>query len=96
MNLLFRGCCCSVLAIAIGFLPGIVRANGTCFLQGADGQAVDLSRLCGRSPKVPAKTVRQNFYQIPIKQRVGNIPSVEVLLNGQHLVEMLFDTGASA
>ncbi|MGL5033678.1 MAG: retropepsin-like aspartic protease family protein, partial [Microcystaceae cyanobacterium] len=45
---------------------------------------------------VPAKTVRQNFYQIPIKQRVGNIPSVEVLLNGQHLVEMLFDTGASA
>jgi aspartyl protease family protein len=34
--------------------------------------------------------------RLPIKRRVNGIPTVEVVFNGQHKLEMLFDTGASA
>jgi len=96
MNFILRCCGCSVVAIAVCLFPVSVRGNDTCFLRGANGQLLDLGHLCSRSPAPPAKGVRLNFYQIPIKQRFGNIPSIEVIINGKYPVEMLFDTGASA
>ncbi len=85
----------SLTSLAIA-LPLTVLAQDTCFLQGANGQSINLSSLCGNpTPKTPQKTAPKDVYQIPIKRRVGRIPTVEVLVNGKHKVEMLFDTGAS-
>lgn len=90
----------NILFVLIGFTHFIVIAfpistwaQDTCFLRGANGQSLNLSSLCGNSS--PQKVAPKNFFQIPIKRRVGGIPTVEVLFNGKHMVEMLFDTGAS-
>lgn len=76
---------------------GQTQESGACYLRGANGQSVDLGKLCGSSQPLPhTKTVSQGVYQIPIKRRVGNIPVIEVIVNGQYHLEMLFDTGASS
>ena len=73
--------------------PIPIFAQDTCFLQGTNGRSINLSTLCGNPS--PQKVAPKGFFQIPIKRRVGGIPTVEVLFNGKQTVEMLFDTGAS-
>lgn len=36
-----------------------------------------------------------NFFSIPIKRRVGGIPLIDVIINGNKNFQMLLDTGAS-
>ncbi len=64
-----------------------------CFLQRADGQHIDLSRLCGSSSRNRKNSPQ--VYQLPIQRRVKGIPTVMVVFNHRHSYEMLFDTGAS-
>ena len=87
------------IAILIGGIalipPNIItQAQQACFLQGADGRQIDLGHLCGKSQTTTVTDTKS--FQIPIKRRVGGIPTVEVTFNGKHTFEMLFDTGASA
>jgi predicted aspartyl protease len=69
-------------------------AQSECFLQGADGQHLDLSRLCGGGSSRNRNKAKQ-VYQLPIQRRVNGIPTVMVVFNDRHHYEMLFDTGAS-
>ncbi|MEB3312369.1 MAG: retropepsin-like aspartic protease [Snowella sp.] len=86
----------SLISLGVTCLSFAVWSQDPCFLQGANGQSINLSSLCGdRSPQSPKKVAPKDFYQIPIKRRVAGIPTVEVVFNGKHTVEMLFDTGAS-
>jgi aspartyl protease family protein len=78
----------------LSFYPK-VQAQQTCFLQGMDGQSIDLGHLCGSSMTVHP-TAKAKVFQIPIKRRISGIPTVDVTFNGKHTFEMLFDTGASA
>ena len=68
-------------------------AQSECFLQRADGQHIDLSRLCGGSSRNRKNSPQ--VYQLPIQRRVNGIPTVMVVFNNRHYYEMLFDTGAS-
>lgn len=71
------------------------QAQQACFMQGADGRQINLGHLCGTTPaKVAPREVQ--VFQIPIKRRLGNIPTVDVTFNGNQTFEMLFDTGATA
>jgi aspartyl protease family protein len=74
------------------FIPATL-AQSECFLQGANGQHIDLSRLCGGSSTNRKKPPQ--VYQLPIQRRVNGIPTVMVVFNDRHYYEMLFDTGAS-
>jgi aspartyl protease family protein len=74
------------------FTPATL-AQSECFLQGANGQQIDLSRLCGNSPRNRKNSPQ--VYQLPIQRRVNGIPTVMVVFNNRHYYEMLFDTGAS-
>jgi aspartyl protease family protein len=89
----------SLSAIAItsslllfSFTPATL-AESECFMRGADGQQIDLSRLCGGSPQ--KKKPDRQVYQLKIIRRVNGIPTVMVVFNNRHHYEMLFDTGAS-
>ncbi len=88
-----------ILAITLSLIPwqskGLTQAP--CFLQGPDGRQIDLGGLCGggQNSVQPSTNRPADSYQIPIKRRLNGIPTVEVVINGQHRFEMLFDTGAS-
>jgi aspartyl protease family protein len=74
------------------------QAQQPCFLQGNNGQRIDLGHLCGNqsSPPSGATVSPQNgLFKVPIKRREAGIPVVDVTFNGKHTFEMLFDTGAS-
>lgn len=71
------------------------QAQQVCFLQGADGRQINLGHLCGTTPSNVTSTDLKVF-QIPIKRRLGNIPTVDVTFNGNQTFEMLFDTGATS
>ena len=77
------------------WVPQTVKAQSPCYLQGADGQQIDLGSLCGEGSSVTSPAPTESHYSIPIKRRMNGIPTVEVLINGEHQIEMLFDTGAS-
>ncbi len=76
-------------------LSPALQAQQTCFLQGANGQHVDLGYLCGDSKPSQPSAVPAGVFQVPIKRREAGIPVVEVTFNGKHTFEMMFDTGAS-
>lgn len=61
--------------------------DSDCFMVNSKGRRIDLSGLCNGSQN---ETVR-----IPIKRRMRGIPIVEVTFNGNHVYEMMLDTGAS-
>ncbi|MGB5769555.1 MAG: retropepsin-like aspartic protease [Crocosphaera sp.] len=91
---------------SIVFSTGIVltasfvqlQAQQPCFLQGSDGQNIDLGHLCGgdssRSSQ-PSASPKTGVFTVPIKRRESGIPVVDVTFNGRYTFEMLFDTGAS-
>jgi aspartyl protease family protein len=87
----------SILSLALGLLslaPALKTPAGSeCFLEAANGQQIDLSRLCG----APAGRVDKEpqVFQVPILRRVSGIPTVVVIFNDRHRYEMLFDTGSS-
>ncbi len=75
-----------------------MQAQQPCFMQSPNGQSIDLGHLCGgqSSPRINSRPASSsNIFQIPIKRRDSGIPVVDVIFNGQHTFEMLFDTGAS-
>lgn len=73
------------------------QAQQSCFLQGANGQNIDLGHLCGgrSNTSQPTASPQTGVFTLPIKRRESGIPVVDVTFNGQHTFEMLFDTGAS-
>lgn len=77
-------------------LPAKISAQSICFMQGANGQQIDLGSLCrhGSSPSQATSTAA-GVFQVPIKRRVSGIPTVDVTFAGKQTFEMLFDTGAS-
>jgi clan AA aspartic protease (TIGR02281 family) len=84
-----------VSGLALSLPYSQLHAQQACFLQGMDGQMIDLGYLCGsNSPANP--TAKTQVFHIPIKRRISGIPTVDVTFNGKHTFEMLFDTGASA
>ena len=85
-------------SFTIAFNSTPTQAQQSCFLQGANGQNLDLGHLCGNqsgSSSKNASVSSANLFQVPIKRREAGIPVVEVTFNGKHTFEMLFDTGAS-
>lgn len=86
-----------ILAASMGIAPFPPRllAQPECFLQGENGQHLDLSNLCGRGNSPAPSRSNSRSYIIPINRRQMGIPVVEVTFNGQQRFEMLFDTGAS-
>ncbi len=87
-----------LLLLATGFHLSLSisphSAQSSCFMQGHNGQSIDLGELCGsRSPA--ATRTRGNIIQLPIKRRLNGIPTVDITFNGDKTFEMLFDTGAS-
>jgi aspartyl protease family protein len=87
----------AVLGTGVLLVPAAlhIQAQQPCFLQGADGRQLNLGHLCEATP-APVTTPELKAFQIPIKRRLGNIPTVNVTFNGTHTFEMLFDTGATA
>lgn len=70
---------------------------GGCFMEGVDGQAIDLSSLCGGGDNsLGSNGINSNKFEVPIKRRQSGIPVVNVNINGQNTYEMLVDTGATA
>jgi aspartyl protease family protein len=88
----------SLLLLATGFqLFSVVvpiNAQSSCFMQGHNGQSIDLGELCGNTSPSATQT-RENVIQLPIKRRLNGIPTVDITFNDDKTFEMLFDTGAS-
>jgi aspartyl protease family protein len=82
--------------VVISFAQSLL-AQPECFLQGANGQNIDLSNLCGGGRPARNTTSPNNsgVYSIPILRREMGIPVIQVIFNGKQKFEMLFDTGAS-
>lgn len=81
----------------------IAQEYGGCFLIDSRGQVVPLENLCGNSskpstiqaPAIPTTPGSTAAFTIPITGREGGTPIVDVVINGNQTVKMLFDTGAS-
>lgn len=89
-----------VVFAGIAFVPHLtpIQAQQPCFLQGTNGQHIDLGHLCGNQSSPPSQgtvSPKNGLFKLPIKRRESGIPVVDVTFNGKHTVEMLFDTGAS-
>ncbi len=85
-----------VTGIILGSSFVATQAQQSCFLQGANGQNIDLGHLCGGSGSSrPSASPKAGVFTVPIKRRDSGIPVVDVTFNGRHTFEMLFDTGAS-
>ncbi len=89
----------SIIVTGIIFGSSFVetQAQQSCFLQGANGQNIDLGHLCGggSDSSQPSTSPKAGVFTVPIKRRDAGIPVVDVTFNGRHTFEMLFDTGAS-
>ncbi|MDJ0730727.1 MAG: retropepsin-like aspartic protease [Crocosphaera sp.] len=87
-----------VTAMVVGSSVLPTQAQQSCFLQGANGQHIDLGHLCGGGSSNSSQTSaspKTGVFTVPIKRRDSGIPVVDVTFNGRHTFEMLFDTGAS-
>lgn len=84
-----------VTSFSLTLLPTKAPAESECFIQAPNGQHQDLSRICGGGSGNRTSTNTNGVYRIPIIRRLNGIPTVEVVFNGKHRYEMLFDTGAS-
>lgn len=93
------GCSIFVTGIVVTTTYPPTQAQQTCFLQGSNGQNIDLGHLCGDRKNTnvsqPSTSGNTGIFVVPIKRRYSGIPVVDVTFNGQHTFEMLFDTGAS-
>ncbi|AFY69259.1 hypothetical protein Pse7367_0959 [Thalassoporum mexicanum PCC 7367] len=73
--------------------PPSIAQESNCVLITTNGQAMDLSSLCGAAP--PASQLQQ----ATIKRRDAGVPVIDVLFTGQNgssqIFEMAVDTGAS-
>lgn len=85
-----------VLSFTIGIIfwgiPTYAQSNSGCYMVNSNGSTLDLSSLCGSSPR---PTPASGVYRIPIKRRLGGIPVIDVTFNHNRTFEMLLDTGAS-
>ncbi|MBE9117900.1 retroviral-like aspartic protease family protein [Lusitaniella coriacea LEGE 07157] len=84
-----------LLSLGLSLIPSIARTQSQegCYMIGADGQRIDLGRICGQ-PSSGGNSAAQNF-KIPIKRRESGTPVIDVVFNGKQTFEMLLDTGAS-
>jgi aspartyl protease family protein len=91
-----------VFSVVINFIPLVVEAQNPqeCLLFDANGKPMDLSYLCGNFNKNTSNVTlteqtNTGVFSIPIKRREFGVPVIDVKFNGQHVFEMLLDTGAS-
>jgi aspartyl protease family protein len=96
--MLFRISCTLLVFALVVITPNRVQSQSPeCLVEAPRGVGnVDLNRLCRIEPPPRNSSITQGSFLIPIKRRVGGIPIVEVVFNGVHRYEMLFDTGASS
>ena len=96
--MLFRISCTLLVFALVVITPNRVQSQSPeCLVEAPRGVGnVDLNRLCRIEPPPKNSSITQGSFLIPIKRRVGGIPIVEVVFNGVHRYEMLFDTGASS
>ena len=96
--MLFRiSCTLLVFALVVITANRVQSQSPECLVEAPRGVGnVDLNRLCRIEPPPKNSSITQGSFLIPIKRRVGGIPIVEVVFNGVHRYEMLFDTGASS
>ena len=96
--MLFRISCTLLVFALVVITPNRVQSQSPeCLVEAPRGMGnVDLNRLCRNQPPPRNSSVTQEGFLIPIKRRVNGIPTVEVVFNGVHRYEMLFDTGASS
>lgn len=76
----------------------LLAQDAECFIEDSKGRKVDLGNICARKP-VPAATPKPTtpqFITIPIKNRQGNTPVIEVTFNGNQTFDMILDTGATS
>ncbi|MCA1903627.1 MAG: retroviral-like aspartic protease family protein [Cyanobacteria bacterium KgW148] len=88
------------LAILAGWNYPLLAQEPECFIQNSKGTKVDLAHICGKN-SVPVALPKSNspqspqFITIPIKNRRGNTPVIEVIFNGNQTFDMILDTGAT-
>jgi predicted aspartyl protease len=87
---------------SVVLLPALIPApiaaqEDNCVLITANGQAMDLSSLCGANPP-PGSANTNTSRWAPIKRRERGVPVIDVEFtgsNGSRIFEMAVDTGAS-
>lgn len=69
------------------------QTTGNCFMQGNNGELLNLSNICGGN----SSKVRKNpkTFKVKIKRRLRGVPVIDVIFNKEKTYEMLLDTGAS-
>lgn len=75
----------------------LLAQDGECFIEDSKGRRVDLGEICGRkqNPVALPSSGKPQFVSIPIKNRRGNTPVIEVTFNGNQTFDMILDTGAT-
>lgn len=80
-------------SFVVGLFPAPVLAETTCAASSPNDHFI---QFCGNTyQRSPERVIHKSSYTIPIKRRISGVPVIEVVLDGDHKVEMLFDTGAS-
>jgi aspartyl protease family protein len=92
----------STLSINTYTLSAKGQDSGGCYMEGPNGEVIDLGGLCGggggsspRSTGGSNSTGTASNFRVKIKRRVSGIPVVDVMFNNKKSYEMLLDTGAS-
>ncbi|MEC4892467.1 MAG: retropepsin-like aspartic protease [Oscillatoria sp. PMC 1051.18] len=85
-----------ILITSLSLFPGGVAAQEYqgCFMRNANGTIIDLDEIC-RGEIEPQPTANAEGIIIPIENRLGETPVVNVTFNGENSYEMLFDPEAS-
>jgi aspartyl protease family protein len=85
-----------LVSIALVAQP-LLAQDAECFIEDSKGRKVDLGEICGKKkpPVALPSSPRPQFVSIPIKNRRGNTPVIEVTFNGDQTFDMILDTGAT-
>ncbi|MEC4982991.1 MAG: retropepsin-like aspartic protease [Oscillatoria sp. PMC 1068.18] len=85
-----------ILITSFSLFPGRVTAQEYpgCFLRNTNGTIIDLDEICPEEIEPPS-TANFEGIIIPIKNRLGEKPVVDVTINGENSYEMLFDPESS-
>lgn len=84
----------TAFAINTSVLTAKSQTSGNCFMQGQDGELLNLSNICGNNNSRVRKNPKN--FKVKIKRRLAGVPVIDVIFNQQKTYEMLLDTGASS
>lgn len=86
----------ALLVLVLGGQVALAQ-EAECYIEDSKGRKVDLGGICGRPANVNPGIVSggEKVIRIPIKNRRGNTPIVDITFNGNQTFEMILDTGAT-